>query len=137
MKCGAPLRLRNRPARARDGSQVRQLPMRVNLRPGCLRPGGTDRSIGVGTIVLRSPLPPNRTGGFPASGSPVDRVYSETDMPNWTWEPQQESSRFGDIGFAFPWCLTAFCGSLPAMDQGWLEGTPLHSLRGTEFSTLV
>jgi hypothetical protein len=24
------------------------------------------------------PLPPNRTGSFPASGSPVDGVYSET-----------------------------------------------------------
>src|ERR1700751_3079144 len=102
-----------------------------------MSPGGTEWRIGVGTIVLRSPLPPNRTGGFPASGSPVDRVYGEAGMPSQTWILGKEGSRFGDIGLAFPWCLTAFCGSLPAMDQGWLEGTPLHSLRGTEVSTLV
>ena len=35
------------------------------------RPG----RIGVGTAALfRPPLPPNRTGGFPASGSPVDGI---------------------------------------------------------------
>src|SRR5215204_5089957 len=28
--------------------------------------------IGVGMTVVTSPLPPNRTGGFPASGFPVD-----------------------------------------------------------------
>jgi len=27
--------------------------------------------------VVSSPLPPNRTGGSPASGSPVDSVTSE------------------------------------------------------------
>ena len=43
-------------------------------------------------------------------------------MPSWTWEPQQESSRFGDIELAFHWCLSAICGSLPAMGQRWLEG---------------
>jgi len=34
--------------------------------------------IGVGRAML--PLPPNRTGSFPASGSPVDGVYSETEI---------------------------------------------------------
>jgi hypothetical protein len=87
-------------------------------------------------MVLRSPLPPNRTGGFPASGSPVDRVYGETDMPSWTWEPQQESSRFGVTELAFLWCLTAICGSLPATGQVRLEGVALRSLTGTEFSSL-
>ncbi|HTD17114.1 MAG TPA: hypothetical protein VK673_18160, partial [Chthoniobacterales bacterium] len=57
-------------------------------------------------------------------------------MPSWTWEPQQEGSRFGDTELAFLWYLTASCGSLPVADQGWLEGVPLRSLRGTEFSTL-
>jgi hypothetical protein len=32
-------------------------------------------------------------------------------MPSWTWEPQQESSRFGDIELAFLWCLTAFAAA--------------------------
>jgi len=57
-------------------------------------------------------------------------------MPSWTWEPQQESSRFGDAELALPWCLTAFCGSLPASDQRWLGGVPLRSLRGAEFSAV-
>jgi hypothetical protein len=33
--------------------------------------------IGVGTRDSTSPLPPNRTGGFPASGSPVSGLISE------------------------------------------------------------
>src|SRR5687767_400973 len=34
--------------------------------------------IGVGRVDwLRLPLPPNRTGGFPASGSPVNGITSE------------------------------------------------------------
>ena len=57
-------------------------------------------------------------------------------MPSWTWELQQESSRFGDTELAFLWCLTAFFDSLPAMDQAWLEGIPLRSLSGAEFSAL-
>jgi hypothetical protein len=33
--------------------------------------------IGVGRAAIPLPLPPNRTGGFPASGSPVGGVTSE------------------------------------------------------------
>jgi hypothetical protein len=57
-------------------------------------------------------------------------------MPSWTWEPQQESSRFGVTELAFLWCLTAICGSLPATGQVRLEGVALRSLTGTEFSSL-
>src|SRR5215472_12382492 len=39
----------------------------------CRRPGSISPTIGVGrTDWVRSPLPPNRTGGSPASSSPVD-----------------------------------------------------------------
>src|ERR1700739_4172558 len=68
-----------------------------------MSPGGTEWRIGVGTIVLRSPPPPNRTGGFPASGSPVDRVYREAGMSSQTWILGQESMRFGDTVRAFHW----------------------------------
>jgi hypothetical protein len=43
--------------------------------------------IGVGSAPFPGhPLPPNRTGGFPASGSPVSGLFAETDalMP-WLW----------------------------------------------------
>lgn len=33
---------------------------------------GVPPAIGVGMARFGPPLPPNRTGGFPASGSPVD-----------------------------------------------------------------
>ena len=37
--------------------------------------------IGVGTTGITSPLPPNRTGGFPAYGSPVDgSPFSRADF---------------------------------------------------------
>jgi hypothetical protein len=57
-------------------------------------------------------------------------------MSSQTWILGQESMRFGDTVRAFHWCLTAGCGSLPATSQARLEGVPLHSLHGTEFSTL-
>ena len=43
-----------------------------------------DVVIGVGrTDWIRFPLPPNRTGGFPASGSPVDGFTLEwVDLPD-------------------------------------------------------
>ena len=45
--------------------------------------GSFPLAIGVGrTNWLRSPLPPNRTGGSPASGSPVGGVtYERVDKP--------------------------------------------------------
>ena len=39
------------------------------------------REIGVGTRNLTSPLPPNRTGGLPASGSPVSGLIE--NWPLW------------------------------------------------------
>src|SRR5437764_5393199 len=43
---------------------------------------GQKGAIGVGARVVTSPLPPNRTGGFPASGSPVSGSLSER-WPLW------------------------------------------------------
>src|SRR5271157_488684 len=56
------------------------------LKTSCLRfrglceAGGNCKVIGVG-IGFRRPLPPNRTGGFLAYGSPVGGFFIETVSP--------------------------------------------------------
>src|SRR5215207_1374697 len=41
------------------------------------------RAIGVGMTVLTSPLPPNRTDGFPASGFPVSKFPRVFMLRGW------------------------------------------------------
>jgi hypothetical protein len=58
---------------ARDGRDRPQAARHFTSSPGGGRPSHTPpHRIGVGRADwIRLPLPPNRTGGFPASGSPV------------------------------------------------------------------
>ncbi|MGO9269512.1 MAG: AbrB/MazE/SpoVT family DNA-binding domain-containing protein, partial [Terriglobia bacterium] len=45
--------------------------------PSSIQLNRKTKEIGVGRAGLALPLPPNRTGGFPASGSPVGGLTSE------------------------------------------------------------
>src|SRR5262249_30449865 len=64
-----------RPRRPESGSAAGKNSSRSQ---GCARRGGVAGLIGVGKPHwVAAPLPPNRTGGSPASGSPVSGLTSE------------------------------------------------------------
>ena len=52
------------------------MPAKAGIQ-GRLGGGASMGMIGVGRAVWRLPLPPNRTGGFPAYGSPVGGYLRE------------------------------------------------------------
>src|SRR2546425_2563594 len=58
-----------------------------------------NRKIGVGRAALLLPLPPNRTGGFPASGFPVRGVSARlTISTRAVFQTKQPSRRKPSVG---------------------------------------
>src|SRR3989449_9671604 len=58
-----------------------------------------NRTIGVGRAALLLPLPPNRTGGFPASGFPVSGVSARlTISARALFQTKQPSRRKPSVG---------------------------------------